>query len=214
MQEHLTTRCALLILAGGTSSRMGTPKALLTHASTATTSSAAVPLLEHWFLLGETTGLSPIVTVLGTHAQAVCDAMPHRKPQSLINPAPERGQSSSLSIGLLRLQECALPCLVTPVDCPPLPMTTFQTVISRLLTHAAALNGAFTALLPTWNDQPGHPVLLSSACVASLATQNPLPPLDAILAQSHDVYKVPVDAPEILVNLNTQTDLAHWKKSL
>ena len=96
-------RVAGLILAAGTSSRFGAPKALARIAGR--------PLLEHVLVAARTAALEPIIVVLGESADAIEAAVAWAGEPRLRNPDPARGLASSLAMGIE-----ALTGLEPPVD--------------------------------------------------------------------------------------------------
>lgn len=102
-----------LVLAAGSSSRMGTVKALLEV--------RGEPLLLRAVRLLREAGAAPVVTVLGHHAERLRPLLEESGASWVANPDPDQGQLSSLLVGLEALEERvpggALPgFLLLPVD--------------------------------------------------------------------------------------------------
>src|SRR5262245_53380779 len=141
------------ILAGGGSRRMERPKAALPIAGEPFVARISRILLE--------TGLAPRIVVAGTHARETWDALP---PDDgivrLANPAPERGQLSSLKVALRWLVAETSGCpavLVALVDHPAVAGPTY-----RALRDAAADAAAGAAVfVPTHRGRRGHPVVFA-----------------------------------------------------
>lgn len=91
-----------------------------------------------------------------------------------INPAPERGQFSSMQIGLQAVLDRGLDAaMLTPVDCPPLSAATLQLLRDSFLRAVA---NSQWAIAPENNGRRGHPLLMSreliDAFLAAPVTSN------------------------------------------
>lgn len=84
--------CAILILAGGASSRWGHPKALLPW--------GADCLVNHLANTALAAGGSPVLRVLGAHASAIAARPAPEGVRDVVNPLWARGMGSSIAIGL------------------------------------------------------------------------------------------------------------------
>src|SRR5687768_6380788 len=108
---------SVLVLSAGASSRMGTPKALL--------SLSGIPLLEQHIHAYISAGLKPVLVVLGHQADTLEQRLDLSGAIVVRNPDYRRGQFSSLreglraSINLRGSSTVTASLLVTPVDCPP-----------------------------------------------------------------------------------------------
>lgn len=151
-----------LILAAGASSRMGRDK-------------AAIEVRGRSFLEHCVAGVAPhcrqVAIVLGYHADAI-EAMLRPRIQlqpdagDLLwarNPAPERGQFSSLQAGLQALGGNGQALIVCPVDHP-----LFQTATVAALISAWREDMAATIVKPAWRGRHGHPVLYGPEAVEAL----------------------------------------------
>jgi len=134
-----------IILAAGASERMGTPKALLDfHGETFVTRLTRV--------LGEHCG--SVIVVLGNHADQIRPHVPSHA-RIAINPAPSRGQLSSLQSGFAELPPEAEGFAFIPVDCPAVAAETVAS-LARTFEHRDA---GTTFIIPRMNGKRGHPVL-------------------------------------------------------
>ena len=146
-----------LILAGGASSRIGSPKALLDY--------AGETFLDR--LIGLLASVCGSVTVvLGYHAAAIHRCL-RRAAQGVfvLNPDPALGQLSSLQCGLRAIPFAASHALFLPVDLPAVSPETIQAI--------TRWKGAAQLVLPRYQGRNGHPVLASRTVVAELLA---LPP--------------------------------------
>jgi len=161
----MPAKIAPVILAAGDSSRMGFPKALL-------------PLGELTFLgrILETlaaVGFGQIRVVLGSHESVIRPLLQDRRVHTIMNPHPERGQLSSMQLGMQDLDPGCLGCLLWPVDQPLISIGLVQGLI-RLFRDASAQLAE-----PRCGTRAGHPVIFGRALIGELLAQpaeaNPKP---------------------------------------
>jgi molybdenum cofactor cytidylyltransferase len=148
-----------LILAAGASSRMGTDKALLpwppVAAAGATLLSAAIAALKPF--------TQDVVVVAGKNAEKLAPIVASGGASMVLNPAPERGQFSSLQIGLREvLARGCDAAMITPVDCPPLSAASLK--LLREAFEQTLARGRW-AVAPESNGRRGHPLLASRALI-------------------------------------------------
>jgi molybdenum cofactor cytidylyltransferase len=152
-------KIAGIILSGGASRRMGTPKALLRF--------------QNETFLDRLIGLfaavcNPIIVVVGLHADNIRSGIQRgRDVRFAVNPDPERGMLSSLQCGLALVPADAAAAMFLPVDHPHLGISTLETLAARF--HA----GRAPVIVPTYAGEHGHPVCISRALVSELLA---LPP--------------------------------------
>ncbi|MFZ3038520.1 MAG: nucleotidyltransferase family protein [Polynucleobacter sp.] len=153
-------RLAVLLLAAGEGSRLGThPKALL-HRDGQT-------LLQRF--LTSIKGFNPVeyIVVTGFHAQVI-EAEIARLNTSLAcqmrvvqNPHPERGQASSVRLGLESLQEKFDVLLVALSDQPAIGAAEVQDLLGEFAKREAGEE----IILPMVEGKRGNPVLFSYAAI-------------------------------------------------
>ncbi|MBX9603600.1 MAG: nucleotidyltransferase family protein [Bryobacteraceae bacterium] len=186
-------RLAGLLLAGGASKRMGSPKALL-HFEGET-------FLNRLIRIYTATGLRPVIVVLGHHAEAIRSSLPPAVDAAL-NPDPDRGQFSSLQTGLRALPPDVDGVLYQPIDFPAVSESTIEALLR-------AFRPGVPLVIPRHAGERGHPVLLGAAVIAELLA---LPPA----AQARDVTRrhypqaVFVDAADagVVADIDTAEDYA------
>jgi molybdenum cofactor cytidylyltransferase len=141
-----------LILSGGASRRMGTPKALLT-----TGGQTFVDRLIDIFAAA----CSPVILVLGHDADRILPGIRRvRQAQLVVNPDPERGMLSSLQCGLRLVSADAV--IFTPVDYPTILSSTLSAIARAFAKHHAPVT------IPRYEGQRGHPVCISRQVVSEL----------------------------------------------
>ncbi|MGB3439613.1 MAG: nucleotidyltransferase family protein [Actinophytocola sp.] len=147
-----------LLLAAGAGTRYGMPKALVRHQGRL--------FVEHAADVLHAGGCAPVVVVLGALAEDVRGTAELSGSSLVDNPDWASGMGSSLRAGLAAL--AATDCesvLVLPVDTPGITAGAVRRFVA--LSSPAALARA------TYDDVPGHPVLIGRdrwAAVSELAT--------------------------------------------
>jgi molybdenum cofactor cytidylyltransferase len=179
-----------VILAAGASSRMGGhPKALLNYQGE-TFVGRLVRLLS--------SVCDPVIVVLGYHADRTKPVVPPGA-RVVTNPAPERGQLSSLQTALSELPDGAEGFLFVPVDCP-----------AAELPPAAPGAAAFRArdpkiqlVIPQYRGKHGHPVCASREIARELlALPATAQARDVVHAHVPDTLYIDVDDPGILTDID------------
>ncbi len=196
-----------VILSAGASSRMGRDKALLpwppaapgSSISSHTLLSAAIAALK---LFTET-----IIVVAGNNADNIAPVVAVNGASLARNLAPERGQFSSLQVGLREL--VAFGCdaaMITLVDCPPLSAPSLEKLLAAF-DQALALGKWGVA--PEHNGKRGHPLLagrsLIDAFLRAPVTGNAR---EVKHAHAQLIDSVPVPDSLLSVDVNTPEDYA------
>jgi molybdenum cofactor cytidylyltransferase len=142
-----------VILAGGASRRMGSPKALLTLGSETFLERLARLFCQH---------LDPVLVVVGFHAGEIMAAA--RLPAGArfaVNPRHELGMLTSLQCGLRALPPDIEGVLFTPVDYPAvLPAT-----VAALADALRRLEPGQVAVVPRFERRRGHPAGIARALI-------------------------------------------------
>jgi molybdenum cofactor cytidylyltransferase len=148
-----------IILAAGESSRMGTDKALLPWPPTAPGAAPSRHTLLSAAILAFEPHTRATVVVAGKNADAIATIVGACGAYLVRNPDPDRGQFSSLQIGLGAVHEHTCDsAMITPVDCPPLALSSL-TLLLESFQRALARN--LWAVAPENDGKHGHPLLVS-----------------------------------------------------
>jgi len=139
----------------------------------------------------------PVIVVLGYHADALRPAVANTT--IVVNPAPERGQLSSLQTGLAALPSAAEGFLFTPVDSPAIEIPTVECLAAEFQRR----DPATLLVIPRFEGKRGHPVFATRAIADELSA---LP----LTAQARDVIRghvaqtlyIDVDDPGILTDID------------
>jgi molybdenum cofactor cytidylyltransferase len=195
-----------VILAAGESRRMGTDKALLPWPPRARGLESAGTFLSAAI---ESLGLSTelVVVVAGKNAELVAPIVYASGASLIVNPDPERGQFSSLQVGLREvLNRGRDAAILTLVDRPP---------VSRATVHAlaeafrAATSRWKWAVVPEYAGNHGHPIVLAREMIEAFLKAGADSTARQIEHenQQHIEY-VEVEDPLVTANIDTPEDYA------
>jgi molybdenum cofactor cytidylyltransferase len=148
-----------IILSGGASRRMGTPKALLRfHNET---------FLDRLVRVFSTI-CDPIIVVVGLHADRIRSGI-ERGGEVLfaVNPDPDRGMLSSLQCGLALVPPNVDAAMFLPVDHPRMAPDTVQSIAERFGRDRSPVT------VPVYLGEHGHPVCIARPLIDELLA---LPP--------------------------------------
>lgn len=147
--ERVNEAPSLLLLAAGSGTRMGGPKALLRYADGTALLTAQV---EKMLTAATARGLDlDVIVVLGP-ASAQTSRLVPRSARIVENPDHCQGLSTSLRAGLSAVPNTAAGVVISLLDLPDVPAEAH----GRLLDATAPENLARAH----WNSVPGHPVAL------------------------------------------------------
>jgi molybdenum cofactor cytidylyltransferase len=187
-----------LILAAGESSRMGRDKALLPWPAdgTETLLSAAIRALSDYCDL--------VLVVTGKNSSALEPVVYGCGAFLVANPAPERGQFSSLRTGLQELLNRGRDnAMVTLVDRPP----PKEPTLARLVERFASRKHAIWAVVPEYQGKHGHPILIGREMIeAFLKARLTSNAREIEHANQERVCYLATEDPRVTANLNTPAD--------
>lgn len=181
-----------LILAAGRSSRMGTPKPQLPWLE-------EKPLLLWLVEKISAGGWRPVVVLGPAEFDFWRESLDG---QTVLNPAPERGKTTSVAIGAARLPVSAKKILITSVD-QPRPAALYRQLREIAETRPEKI------VVPDWQGSRGHPVVLCGSLREQLLALGESSLGLRSLLDSHraETYRVPGCDPSWLKwDLNTPQD--------
>ena len=139
---------AAVILSGGASTRMGSPKALLPYQGR--------PFLEHLLEVTHHPKIGVRRVVLGAHAEPIAKAIPLNPDEIVINQEWEQGQLSSLQAALRSLPPGTDGMLLCLIDHPLISKDLVDALIEQFYATKAPV------VLPVFQGRRGHPAIFSS----------------------------------------------------
>lgn len=145
-----------VVLAAGTSSRLGRPKQLLSYQGR--------PLVQHAVDAAAAAPLDEVVVVVGHEAEAVRAAL--ELPSGgrvVVNPDHLEGQATSLRAGLAALGEHLRAAVVLLGDQPGVGADEVRAIVGRYEETGGPVVRA------TWGGRPGHPVLFDRSVWEALS---------------------------------------------
>jgi molybdenum cofactor cytidylyltransferase len=180
---------AAVILSGGASSRMGSPKALLPYQGR--------PFLEHLLDVSRHRKIGARRVVLGAHAEPITRAIALDPSEIVINEEWEKGQLSSLQAALRSLPPGTEGMLLFLIDHPLISAELVDGLIEQFYATRAPV------VLPVFEGRRGHPVIFSAALYDELERA----PLDVgarrvVWAHNNEVSEFHTAEEGCVLNLN------------
>lgn len=185
-----------VILAAGQSSRMGRPKALL-------------PWRQGSFLSSAIQALSPfsdlVIVVAGSNAEDIRPTVDSLGAFLVVNPEPERGQFSSLQVGvqdvLNRGRDSAI---LTLVDRPAPELATVSYLREQFLRR---INEGAWGVVPSFEGRHGHPIFVTRELIGAFLDAPSGSSARDIQHQHQDrIVYAEVSDPLVAANIDTPED--------
>ena len=189
---------AALLLAGGESTRMGRPKALLEW--------GGETLIEYQIDELRQPPVERVVVVLGHRANDVRPFAEKLECEVIINDLWERGRASSLRVGARSLPDDTRTIVILDVDAPRP-----RIVIHRLIENHIRASSMIT--VPTFDGQRGHPTVIDGWLLPELRRVRERSQGLRGLLEAHeaDIVEVPFDSEVVLLGFNTPEEYEQAK---
>lgn len=174
-----------IVLAAGTSSRLGRPKQLLELDGR--------PLLQHVIHAADEADLNEIVIVLGHEAErigAALDLPPAAR--TIVNPEYLSGQSTSLRAGLAAASPDSEAAVVLLGDQPGLEPAAIRKMVEFFRAGGPPIVRAL------WHGTPGHPVVFARSTWVDLAKLTGDRGARDLLGDRDDVEGLEMGGPAVL----------------
>ena len=189
---------AAVILSGGASRRMGSPKALVSY--------HGASFLEHLLSVTRHPAIGVRRVVLGPDGDTISRQVALAPEEIVHNREWERGQLSSIHAALRSLPAGTEGMLLFPVDHPLVSATLVNNLIVTFLETRAPV------VLPTFEGRRGHPVIFSAAVYEELLRA----PLETgaravVWAHKNELQEVSTTEEGCVLNLNDPDALLQAK---
>ena len=186
---------AAVILSGGASRRMGSPKALLPY--------RGGTFLEHLLKVTDHPRIGWRRVVLGADARAIAEGVELRADEVVINDNWEAGQLSSIQAGVRSLPERTDGMLLCLIDHPLISCELVGALVERFYASGKAI------VLPVYNGRRGHPVIFAVRLYEELLSA----PLETgaravVWAHREEVCEMETNEQGCVLNLNDPHALA------
>lgn len=180
---------AAVILSGGSSSRMGSPKALLPYQGR--------PFLEHLLEITTRPEISARKVVLGADADSIAKVISLKAHEMVINSNWEKGQLSSIQAAVRKLPAGTDGMLLCLIDHPLISSALVGELITQFYKSKKPI------VLPVFEGRRGHPVIFA----ASLYDELLRAPLESgaravVWAHADEVDEVRTNEEGCVLNLN------------
>jgi molybdenum cofactor cytidylyltransferase len=180
---------AAVILTGGESRRMGSPKALLPYQGR--------PFLQHLLEVTQHPKIGARRVVLGAHAEAIAESVKLDPAEVVVNAEWEKGQLSSIQAAVRKLPAGTDGMLLFLVDHPLVSEGLVGQLIEKFYTSRTLI------VLPTYVGRRGHPVIFSAALYEELLAAPPEVGARAVVwAHANEIVELPTDEEGVILNLN------------
>ncbi len=182
-----------IILSAGDSRRMGHPKALL-------------PIGNETFLtrilrIVREVGLADPVIVLGRASDAIRPSIRGGSVHIEINPDTDRGQLSSIQIGILSLDATTQDCMIWPVDQPSVSLHLVRR-LSQLFVQSECL-----IAFPKFGQRRGHPAIFHRSLFGEFL-ESPMAEGPKKILQRHiqDTAELVTDESAVVQDIDTPAE--------
>lgn len=182
-----------ILLAAGSSSRLGQPKQLLPF--------NGIPLVRHVAMQALGSRLAGLTVVVGHEADAVREALAGLSITIVENPSYKSGQSTSLKSGLLTFSRQLQAVLILLVDQPFVDTALIDQIIALYEETGAPI------VAPRFKGRRGNPVLFDASLLPELMTVSGDAGARDIIARHRDrLVSLPISDDRYFLDIDTWED--------
>lgn len=190
---------AAIVLAAGSSSRMGTPKQLLPFGASTILGSVVENL--------KAAQVDRILVVLGHEAERIRAAVGGDAVEFVLNADYPQGMFSSVQAGLRRLRPDTSSFLICLGDQPGIRGRTLRELIGKFAACGRGIG------IPFAQKDQGHPLFVSGKYLNELSMMAPHLTLKHFLsAHSDDIARLPIEDAAVLRDIDTRADYEAEKR--
>ena len=181
---------AALILAAGSSRRMGTSKQLLPLGDR--------PVIRHCFDTIAAAGIQQVIVVINAHGNGIPEAL-HGTPATIVrNTVPDSQMADSVRKGLGAIDDRCSGVLVCLSDHPLISVGTYKAIINA---HREAPD---RIVIPVYGGRRGHPTLFPAGAVQEIASGADL--RDVIRKDASRLSLLDVADEGVVLDMDTNDD--------
>jgi molybdenum cofactor cytidylyltransferase len=189
---------AAIVLAAGSSRRMGQPKQVLMF--------NGKTLLEHTLGNVREAGIGEIVLVLGANAEEIGSRILTDGLKVVVNAGHEAGMGTSLRTGLAAVSPEMEAALIVLADQPFVRPRTLRAIVESRRSTGAQIT------IPLYNGFRGNPVLLDRSVFPEVMSLSGDVGCRAIFGTHVEgIHKLPVDDMGVLIDIDSPEDLQHLR---
>ncbi len=184
-----------VVLAAGSSMRMGQPKLLVPLAGR--------PILARTLDALRGTGVHEILVVLGADADRIRREVPMDDVRVILNPNAAKGMSTSIRAGVRGAASSSEAFLIVLGDQPLVASGTVDALLARWNATRARI------VVPAYRGVRGNPVLLDRSLSKEIGSiTGDVGCREVVQAHLAEVLAVPVDDPAVLIDLDTLEEVS------
>ena len=186
-----------VILAAGRSLRVGPKNKLVEKLG-------AKSILHHVVTALQGSQISSVIVVLGHESERIQNDLAREDVTYVMNPDYEQGIGTSISAGIRSVDKSAKGAVIMLGDMPLISAKTIDKLV-----HDFNRNPRAEIVVPTYEDQPGNPVLWSNRFFPQLSSlDGDLGGKTLIKANTDAVWFCPVESKSVHIDVDTSHDLA------
>ncbi len=197
---NIASHTSAIVLAAGTSTRMGTIKQLLPL--------DGLPLLQHVLNNVREAAVGEVVLVLGHAADTIRPELDLQNVRVALNDSYRHGMGSSLKVGISEVSSQAGAVLVILADQPFVRPVTLDQIIAEYQRSKAQI------VIPTYRGFRGNPVLLDRSVFPEIMALSGDIGCRAIFGDHMEgIVKLPVEDVGILLDIDRQDDFEALRRT-
>ena len=194
------TNVVAVILAAGRSLRMGPKNKLVEKLG-------AKSILHHVVTALQESQISSVIVVLGHESERIKNDLAREDVTHVMNPDYERGIGTSISAGIRSVDKSAKGAVIMLGDMPLISAKTIDKLV-----HDFNRNPRAEIVVPTYEDQPGNPVLWSNRFFPQLSSLSGDRGGKLLIKENSDtVWFCPVESKSVHIDVDTSHDLARLR---